>query len=437
MIKIATQIVKKLREAGHRAYFVGGCVRDLLSGVKDPKDIDIATSAHPEEIEKLFPKTKPVGKEFGVILVIENGKSFEVATFREDIGYEDSRHPQKVIFADEKTDATRRDFTINGIFYDPIKKEVLDYVGGQKDLNNKILRFIGDPYERIREDNLRLLRAIRFKNILGFEYDEHSREAIVDNASLIKNISTERIRDELDKILADKSRSKSLRELDEFGILKLILPEIEVMKGVQQPKNFHSEGDVFVHTLLTVEKLPAVCPVDVAWATLLHDVAKPDTFKIREGRFTFYGHVKQSGDKTEKILERLKFPTKRIEKICWLIRKHLAHHDIPKMKIARARRLLQEPNMADLFLVLEADAKGSLPVGDKMVLVEQVRTMYEEEKKRPKPIKPFLDGTEIMKILNIPPSKEVGKILESLVDAQLEEKVKNRDQAIDYIKNKI
>ncbi len=281
MKKTALQIVKKLQKAGHQAFWVGGCVRDILMG-KTPKDFDIVTSATPDEVEKLLKKTIPVGKKFGVMLAVENGHHFEIATFRTEKGYKDARRPDKVFWAKAEDDAKRRDFTINSLFYDPVTKKVKDFVSGQKDIKNKILRFIGPADKRIQEDHLRILRAIRFKNTLGFKFDPKAKQALQKNANLVISVSGERIRNELNKMLADSSRLQSLQDLDNLGILKHILPELENCKGAEQPPQFHSEGDVFVHTLIAVKNLPAKCKLSVVWAVLLHDIGKPATWKIRE-----------------------------------------------------------------------------------------------------------------------------------------------------------
>ena len=437
MKNIALAIVEKLQAAGHQTYWVGGCVRDILMGIK-PKDFDIATSATPEQVEKLLAKTVPVGKKFGVLLAVENGYNFEIATFRGEKGHRDARRPDKVFWTSAENDAARRDFTINALFYDPVAKKYLDFVGGRADIKNKILRFIGEPEKRIEEDHLRILRAVRFKNILGFKYQPKTREAVRKNAQLIVSISAERIRNELNKMLIDRSRADSIQDLSDLGILKFVLPEVENCSGSTQPPQFHAEGNVFVHTVLALKKLSASAPLSVCWAILLHDIGKPATWKIREHpkygkRITFYGHVKLSAELTDKICRRLKFSKNLREKVVFLVREHLRHKDIMKMKEARRVRWLQNPFFPELLQVWKADGQASLP--NDLSLYNFALTEWKKEKKRPKPPKPFLNGNQVMKVLKIKPGPQVGEVLNLLGDAQLEGKVKNQKQAEEFIKS--
>ncbi len=435
--KNATEIVKKLNSAGHLAHFAGGAVRDMVMG-KKPTDIDIATSATPEEVEKIFPKTVPVGKQFGVMIVIKDKTNFEVATFRSEAGYSDKRRPDKVKWSDAREDALRRDFTCNGLFYDPIKKRVIDYVGGEKDIEARILRFIGDPEERVNEDNLRILRAVRFKNILDFSYDSETKKALIENASKINNVSAERIREELNKILADKSRVQAIEDLSKFGILKQILPEVEEMKDVAQPPEFHAEGDVWEHTLLCLKNIRAKKDPILAWALLLHDIGKPPTYKVRH-RITFYRHTKVSADMTEEICDRLKFPKKEKEEILWLVKNHLRFKDLDKMKEAKAIRLINHPYIKRLLEVSRIDSSSSyMGTEDKLdfELYNRAKDLYDRESKKPK-IEPIVSGNDVMKEFDIKPGPRVGKILKLIEDAQLEGKVKNKSEALKYAKDKL
>src|SRR5438045_6681387 len=313
MESAARSIVRKLRGAGHVAYYAGGSVRDLLRG-QVPKDIDVATDARPETIQKMFPRTYAVGAHFGVIVVLEDGFQFEVATFRSDGAYIDGRHPVEVHFATVAEDAARRDFTINGMFFDPEKEEVIDFVGGRADLDRRLLRAIGDPGQRFAEDRLRMLRAVRFATVLGFEIDPATWNAVVASAPSIVQISAERIREELVKIFLSPNRARGWDLLDASGMMRAILPELEAMKGCEQPPQFHPEGDVFKHTRIMLEMLPAEASLPLVFSVLFHDVAKPPTAIVdEEGRIRFNGHDRLGAGMTDAIMERLRFSRKEID----------------------------------------------------------------------------------------------------------------------------
>src|SRR6266498_3819005 len=289
MEKTAREITKRLREEGHIAYFAGGCVRDIVRD-ETPKDYDIATDAKPEIVQKLFPRTYAVGAHFGVIIVLENDFQFEVATFRSDEAYIDGRHPTAVHFSSPKEDARRRDFTINGMFYDPVAEEVIDFVGGRADIAAKQVRAIGDAAQRFAEDRLRMLRAVRFATVLDYQIDAKTWDALIANAASINEISAERIRDELVRIFLSPNRTRGWNLLDSSGLMRAILPEIEAMKGCEQPKQFHPEGDVFKHTRLMLDFLPETVSVPLVFAVLFHDAAKPRTATVDEtGRIRFSG----------------------------------------------------------------------------------------------------------------------------------------------------
>src|SRR6476660_9313710 len=292
---LAISIVRTLREHGHQAYLVGGCVRDLLLGC-EPTDYDVATDATPDEVMRIFPETYAVGAQFGVVLVPlrdDANRTVEVATFRSDIGYSDGRHPDQVRFSQSaREDVERRDFTINGLLLDPVKNEVRDFVGGRKDLDAGIIRAIGDPALRFSEDKLRMLRAVRFAARFGYTIEPPTFAAIRQLAPQIHQVSRERVRDELTKMLTEGHARRAFLLLDETGLLQNVLREISAMKGVQQPAEFHPEGDVFVHTLLLLENLPKPCPPTLAWGALLHDVGKPPTFRIAPDRIRFDEHAK-------------------------------------------------------------------------------------------------------------------------------------------------
>ncbi len=431
MEKTSVEIIKKLRAKGFEAYWAGGTVRDLLMGCV-PKDYDIVTSAKPDEIEEALERTIPIGKKFGVILALKNRHHFEIATFRSDASYTDGRRPDAVYFTNPKEDASRRDFTINGMFYDPIKKEVLDFVGGQKDLKNKVLRFIGNPDERIKEDNLRILRAIRFKNALCFKYAPQTSETIKKNVHLITNVSWERIRDELGKILMLPGRENAFKELNETGILEFIIPELLKLKSVRQPEKYHKEGDVFEHIILSLEALPDKVSEVVAWATLLHDIGKPDTFS-RDDRIRFNQHAQVGAKLAQKILQRLKFPNNFIADVAWIVEHHMILGDIPKMKRTRQLHWISNPLFPKLLEVLKADELGSKPK-DLSLYNYLKKLLKEQEEKLLEAPKKLISGDDIIKKFHLKPGPKIGEILDKIRHAELEEKIKTKKEALDYVK---
>lgn len=425
--KQALAIVTKLRSKGYAAYLVGGTVRDLLLG-RTTKDYDIATSAKPAEIEQLFPKTIPVGKQFGVIIVVNGANQFEVATFRADIGSKDARHPDKVTFTSAKKDAQRRDFTINGLFLDPHNNKILDYVEGQKDLQTKTLRFIGAPEERIAEDHLRIMRAVRFKNALGLSYEPSTLKALKKSSKLVKTVSGERLRDELNKILLLPNRYAALLELVDLGLLKAILPEVEAGRGYAHPKKFHGEGDVFAHTLKIIEVLPAKVPLITVWIALLHDLGKPAT---QHNKIHYPGHDRESAKIAERILKRFHFPKTFIRKATWVIANHMIFYNYPHMRVARRRQLLRHPFFAELLRLFYHDTLASLP--PRLDSYNKVLADYKAELALPLPPKLLLNGTEIMRKYKLKPGPKIGKLLKALEDAQLENKVQTKPQAYRFL----
>ena len=355
----AVEIVRRLQAAGFSAFWVGGCVRDFLLG-REPQDYDVATSAWPEQIEKLFKRTVAVGRKFGVMVVVENGRQFQVATYRAEAGYRDGRHPEQVTFGDARADALRRDFTVNGLFYDPIAEKLHDWVGGKKDLRAKIIRTIGVPEERFAEDHLRLLRAVRFAAQLGFEIEPQTFAAIKRLAPKIELISAERIRDELIKLFSpDKvgqASSLSINRQDacstpaarglvlllKSGLLPGVLPELAPASACEQSPDFHPEGTVFEHIRLMLEKMPPGAHPSLPWAVILHDIAKPATAELdpATGSIHFYGHEKVGAALAERILTRLRFPKKQIGEIVACVRQHMQFKDVKQMRKATLRRLL-------------------------------------------------------------------------------------------------
>ena len=355
----AISIVRTLREHGHKAYLVGGCVRDLLLG-GEPADYDVATDATPEEVMRIFPETYAVGAQFGVVLVPSpdsdvaskvtcrdvtryvspKANVVEVATFRSDIGYSDGRHPDQVRFSkDTREDVERRDFTINGLLLDPATNEVLDFVGGRKDLEAGIIRSIGDPDRRFAEDKLRMLRAVRFAARFAYTIEPGTFHAIRKTASHIDEVSRERVRDELTRMLIEGHARQAFLLLDETGLLREVTPEIEAMKGVEQPPQFHPEGDVFVHTLLLLERLPHPCPITLAWGALLHDVGKPATFRVAPDRIRFDGHVDVGVKIAEEICHRLRFSNDDMDQILALVKNHMRFAHVQQMKESTSKGL--------------------------------------------------------------------------------------------------
>ena len=431
MEQTSLKIVRILQDAGHQAYWAGGCVRDMLLG-KEPKDYDIATSATPDQIEDLLEKTIPIGKEFGVILAIEGDHQFEVATFRSDSGYSDGRRPDAILFTHAEDDATRRDFTINGIFCDPISKKIYDYVDGQADLKEKLIRFIGDPHERILEDHLRILRAIRFKNTLEFQYHPDTYHAITTHAKLADKVSGERMRDELNKMLLSDHAEDALEDLLETGVLKEVLPEVYAMKGVAQPTEYHHEGDVWAHAKQSLNSLSKYASIQLRWATFLHDVGKPMTFKLKE-RIRFDHHAQEGAKIAHNILRRLAFSRKDIGHITWVIEHHMMLPQLLDMPLGRQRHWFFLPGFKDLLAVFEADIAGTDPA--RYDLYTRVLEAYNDTlEKMPKVPKPLLSGNEIMELLKLKPGKKVGEIAEELREKQLGHELTTKKQATDWLK---
>ncbi|MBI2933059.1 MAG: CCA tRNA nucleotidyltransferase [Planctomycetes bacterium] len=426
----ARSVVKRLRDAGHGAYFAGGWVRDHLLG-RPTQDIDIATSARPDDIERLFEKTVPVGREFGVIRVRKGDCEFEVATFRSDGPYLDGRHPSSVRFTDLRDDVARRDFTINGMMYDPIADQVIDLVGGRDDLARRLVRAIGNPRTRFEEDRLRMLRAVRLACQLDFSIDPETEAAIVALAGRITEVSQERIRDELRKILASPRRADGLERLHQLGLLRHILPEVAAMDGVPQPPEWHPEGDVWTHTRLTMEKLDDEPSFELALATLLHDVGKPATLVITD-RIRFNGHDKVGEEMSRDIAERLRLSTKQIDHIAWLVGKHMIFKDVPTMRPAKLKRLFAHPLFEDLMRLHRADALGGR--GD-LTTYETLLRLRREFPPPAHPLPPLVTGDDLI-ALGLKPGPAFKEILREIEDARLEGRLKTREEALAYLRSR-
>ena len=424
--RTALRIVQTLQAAGHVAYFAGGCVRDHLMQ-KKPEDFDIATSAHPEQVEKLFARTVPVGKQFGVIIVVENGKNFEVATFRKEGGYHDGRHPTEVAYTVPQEDAARRDFTVNGLFYDPFKKEVIDFVGGRDDIKKKLIRAIGDPHVRFEEDKLRLLRAVRFASTLGFEIEERTWNEVRMRAPLIRQVSAERIRDEIVKILVRPGAARGFTLLSESGLMREILPEIEAMKGVEQPPEYHPEGDVFIHTRMLLEKLDHPTPV-LALAALFHDVGKPPTFAVKDGRIRFYEHAPIGADMTRVIMKRLRFSNDEIEQVAECVANHMKFADVQKMRSGKLKKFVTRPTFLQEMDLHKIDCQSSHGKLDNHQFLLQKIKEFEKEDLQPKPL---LTGHDLIG-LGIEPGPAMKPLLEEAYEQQLEGAFKSREEALKW-----
>jgi poly(A) polymerase len=427
----ATDIARRLQQAGHTAYFAGGCVRDELLGL-DPHDYDIATSAKPPEVQKLFPHTQAVGAHFGVILVMEHGRAFEVATFRSDHEYVDGRRPEMVTFSTPEEDAERRDFTINGMFHDPVADEFIDFVGGRADLENKTLRAIGDPVSRFREDKLRLLRAVRFAARFGYDIDPATWDAIKAHAADLHAVSAERIREELVKILAHPSRVRGFDLLDQSGLLKEILPEIEKLKGCEQPPQFHPEGDVFVHTRAMLELLPPDAPVGVALSVLFHDIGKPPTFRYHkdEDRIRFSGHDRVGAEMTERVMERLRFSRADTERTVEAVRQHMVFKDVQNMRTAKLKRFMAREGFGEEMELHRVDCQSSHGALDNYDFLKAKAGEFANEPLIPPPL---LTGHDLM-ALGWKPGPHFGPMLEAVQTAQLEGTLSTKEDAIAWIK---
>jgi len=430
MEKAARKVIACLRENGHIAYFAGGCVRDMVRGLT-PKDYDIVTDARPEAVQTLFERTFAVGAHFGVIVVLENSFQFEVATFRSDDAYIDGRHPSAVHFSSPEEDAQRRDFTINGMFYDPVAEQVIDLVGGQADITAKWVRAIGEPAKRFAEDRLRMLRAVRFATALDYQIDNQTWEALVANAPSINQISAERIRDELVRIFLSPNRVRGWDLLDSSGLMRAILPELEAMKGVLQPEQFHPEGDVFVHTRLMLQLLPKQVSVPLVFAVLFHDVAKPVTATVdKTGRIRFNEHDRIGAQMTEAIMRRLRFSGAEIEATVEMVRQHMVFKDAPNMRVAKLKRFMARPTFEEELELHRVDCESSHRMLDNYEFLLRKREEFANEPIIPPPL---VRGDDLI-AMGLKPGPRFGEILEAVETRQLEGTLRTRDEALNWVK---
>lgn len=434
MDNTALKIVRELQEAGHEALFAGGCVRDQLRGVV-PKDFDIATSARPEEILKLYPAGNPIGAHFGVILVRRDGHHFEIATFREDGTYEDGRRPESVTFSTSEADAKRRDFTINGLFYDPIAERLIDTVGGAEDIRDGIIRAIGHPEDRFREDYLRLLRAVRFATILGYRIEPVTWNAIQAVSEKIGIISPERIREELDRIWLSPSRLAGFDLLVASGLLKAIIPEILDLQGCEQPPEWHPEGDVFVHTRLMLSLLPEKASLPLVLSVLFHDIAKPATFSYdpAEDRIRFSGHDRVGAVMTGEILKRLRYSNAVIAATVSGVANHMMFKDVQKMRTATLKRFMAREHFDDELELHRVDCAGSNGILDNYHFLQEKRQQFESE-----PLLPprFLNGGDLL-ARGLAPGPDLGRLLTEAQDLQLDGTLTTREEALFWLDRQI
>lgn len=430
--ELANRICRTLRENGHQAYLVGGCVRDLLLG-REPADFDVATDATPEHVQRLFPRSLTVGAQFGVVVVTAESAQVEVATFRSDVGYSDGRHPDRVEYSQRpEDDVSRRDFTINALLMDPETSEVLDFVGGREDLRAGIIRAIGDPVQRFQEDKLRMMRAVRFAARFHYAIDGPTFSAIEALAEGIRQVSAERVRDELTKMLTEGAAREAFELLDNTRLLIHVLPELSRMKGVEQPPQFHPEGDVWIHTLLMIEQLKPRCSPTLAWGVLLHDVGKPPTFKPPagpEGRIRFDEHVEVGTQMAIEICRRLRFSNDDTDQIAALVANHLRFKDVPQMKQSTLKRFVRLNRFEEHLELHRLDCLASHGHLENYEFMRHFLAETKPEEVRPARI---LTGDDL-KELGFRPGPPYKEILDAVEEAQLNGKISTREQAVAFV----
>ena len=418
----AREIVERLRQHGHQAYFVGGCVRDRLLG-RECKDYDVATDATPSRVKGVFPDAHLVGASFGVALV---GR-VEVATFRHDHDYLDGRRPETVTFTGSaEEDVVRRDFTINGLLYDPVTDEVIDHVGGRADLDARVIRAIGDPSARFTEDKLRMLRAVRFAARLKFAIEPETFSAIQSAVAEIRQISLERIRDELIRILTEGGARAGFELLDQTELLPHVLPEVADLKGVEQSPEHHPEGDVFTHTMIMIEGLEAGCSATLAMGVLLHDIGKPATFERAPDRIRFNGHVEKGGEIAERICSRLKFSNADTEQILALVTNHMRFMHVTQMRQSRLKRFLRILDFDEHIELHRLDCLSSHGKLDNYNFATEKLETLSDEALRPTPL---LTGRDLI-AAGYQPGPAFKEALKLAEDAQLEGRISTKEEGI-------
>ena len=431
----AIEIVNKLKRRGFEAYFVGGCVRDFINGIT-PDDYDIVTSAYPEQVMDIFPRTVAVGAKFGVVAVIIENHPYEVATFRSDDVYIDGRRPSGIRYSTVREDVFRRDFTVNGLLMDPSTADVIDYVNGRDDLEKKIIRTIGNPDHRFNEDYLRMLRAIRFAANLNFAIDSATMEAVKKHAGKIKQISAERLQEELKKILTRNGARRGFELMMETGLLREILPEVDRLRGINQPARFHPEGDVWQHTLIMLELLPGTGELkanrQLAWAVLLHDIGKAVTRTEDANGVHFYGHVRAGEEIADEIMQRLRFSRADRDSVLNLIHYHMVFMNVKKMRKGRLKRFLRMPDF-ELHLILHyLDCMASHGMLDNYEFCkEQLEHLDDDDLHPPR----LFTGRDLIE-MGFTPGKIIGEILSSLEEGQLEGVITTRADAEKFIRGR-
>jgi poly(A) polymerase len=425
---LANSICDALHAHGYQALLVGGCVRDLLLG-REPADYDVTTDATPEQVMQLFPDALAVGAQFGVVLIPRDGLKVEVATFRSDVGYSDGRHPDRVVYSKTpEEDVQRRDFTINGLLMRHDTNEILDFVGGQADLQAGVIRAIGDPERRFTEDKLRMLRAVRFAARFGFEIDHKTFVAIRKHAGAITDVSAERIREELTKLLTEGAARRGFELLDKSWLLSIVLPEIAAMKGVKQPPEYHPEGDVWTHTLIMIEGLPAGTPPTLAWGVLLHDVGKPPTFRPASqtgDRIRFDHHVDVGVRMAEAICRRYRFSNGETEQIAALVDNHMRFKDVGRMKKATLKRFVRLPRFEEHMELHRLDCLSSHRNLDSYTFVGRFLAETPPDQVHPQRV---LSGNDLSEMGYIP-GPRFSEILRAVEDAQLEGQITSKKEA--------
>lgn len=426
----ALEITETLRAAGYLAYFAGGCVRDQLLN-KSPKDFDIATSATPKQVITIYPNSDTIGAHFGVVLVKHNRIGFEIATFRSDGSYGDGRRPDTVEFSSPEEDAARRDFTINGLFFDPETEQVIDLVDGQRDLTAQLIRAIGNPSERFEEDSLRLMRAIRFATVLGFNIEESTWNAICQHANQLERVAIERVREEFNKILLSDHRARGLDLLVESGLIKHIVPEVLELIGCEQPPQFHPEGDVYVHTRMMLDMLHDAPSLELCLAVLLHDIGKPATYSYDEkaDRIRFSGHDAVGATMADSILRRLKYSNQIIEAVCPMVANHMKFMHVRQMRTSKLKRFMAQATFSDEIELHRVDCASSNGITENLEFV----TLKQKEFAAAPLIPPaLLTGKDLIS-MGYQPSPLFKQMLSKLETQQLEGKINSSDEARAWI----